>query len=162
MTRAKSAYERDLLRSARNSRKPNSGDGKVCGNVSCPEMGKVQPLGFFYLKNGKPESYCAVCRKSVNEMWRLSNPEYKRSAKPKSWNLNVGKAPWCQEHKKNSAKCGCATGVYHKTPAHKKAIGKAMRGNKNAAGKQGKRGPMSATHRAKISIAMRGRNKEIR
>ena len=157
MSRAKDPHERDLLRGARNSNK-SSLDGKACGNVSCQELGRIQPIENFYSRNGKPGSYCILCRRAASEMWRISNPDYKRSAvkKKQVWNLNLGKAPWCKDHKKNSAKCGCAMGIHHKSPAHRRKISAAMKGNTNAAGKQGKRGPMSAAHKAKISMAMRG------
>lgn len=152
MSRARDPRERELLRSAKRSL---PSDGKACANSACPSMGKILSSDDFYKRGKSLDSYCAWCRRERSATWKLVNPEVRARTKRSDGELNVGKAPWCRDHRKNSAKCGCATGVYHKTPAHRAKIARAMRGNHNASGKQGKRGRMSAEHRAKISMAMR-------
>ena len=159
MSRARDLGELELLRNLR-AKRASSADGKVCGNSACSEMGKIQVNENFYKRRGgKLDSWCIMCRRTRNSMWKFEHPRSERVAKvgrPKrEGELNLGKAPWCKEHKSNSAKCGCAEGRFHKSPKARKAVSERMRGNTYALGNKGKTGPMSAAHKAKIGMAVR-------
>jgi hypothetical protein len=156
MTRAKDSHERELLKNARGARSRAFLDGKECGNSACAEVGKIQPATNYYMRGGRLDSYCIMCRRTVSNMWKTVNPSRKKTKAKKTWKLNLGKAPWCADHHMNSKKCGCAMGVHHKSQKHKNKISKAMKGNTNAKGKKNGHGPLSATHRLKISMSMRG------
>lgn len=158
MSRAGSEHERELLRGAKRSK---LSDGKACASSACSELGKVQLNENFYRRGRGLDSYCIMCRRAANSTWKFNNPGHV-SAKPKKrreGSLNVGKAPWCAQHSVNSNKCGCALGVFHKSPAHRKAIAKAMVGNTNARGKKNRHGALSTAHKLAISMTMRGRKR---
>ena len=157
MSRARNRHEQDLLRGAKKTRLSGYMSGKECSNVDCSELGNIQPIENFYKHaNGKPDSYCILCRRTANSMWKLAHPSKK--TKPEG-SINAGKAPWCKDHKKNSAKCGCAMGVFHKSARHRAKISAAMKGNTNARGKKNRHGPLSTEHKARISMSMLSRFK---
>lgn len=152
VSRARDAHERELLRSARGA-KPQYADGKTCGNPSCSELGRVLPLEYFYVRRGRPDSYCVGCRRASSAMYKIMNPEKRKSEK----RVATVTVPACATHGGPAQLCGCADGIYHKTPKHRARIAKSMQGNRNARGKKNDHGPLSAEHRLKISMAMRGR-----
>ena len=162
MSRARDKGEQEMLRSLRSSKKINElVDGKSCANISCSSLGSVIAPEFFYKGRGGKglDSYCANCRKARSDSWRSANPEYKYTGPkrtPVDWEPNLGKAPWCEDHQMNSAKCGCVMGArFHKTPTHKARIAEAMKGKKNAFGNKSRAGmKMSSEHRFKISLAV--------
>lgn len=162
MTRARDSYEQDLLRSVKKVKATD--EAKECGSLSCPEIGKIQPAANFYTRNGKLDSYCIICRRANSSLWKFNHPVSRatKGEKKTKWSLNLGKAPWCKDHRMNSSKCGCALGRYHRTPQHRAKIAAAMKGNKNAKGKKNKHGPLSAEHKLKISITMKLRAEALK
>lgn len=160
MSRAGNKFERELLRGIRKSKLRQNLNGKECSNSACQDYGKIQPPENFYTRGAKLDSYCIICRRARNIMWKLEHPVTNKKIPKLNWNMNLGKAPWCKDHKVNSKKCGCALGLFHKTPLHKAHIAKSMKGNSNAKGKHKSRGPLSEEHKAKIAAAIRNLNKE--
>lgn len=161
----KTPYERSLLKDVKEARAKSLESGRECANLNCLEIGTKQPPENFYKrKGGKLDSYCIVCRKEVVSVRRdhiAYDPEFKtRPLKMKKWapkkvSLNVGKAPWCKEHRTNSKNCGCATGRFFKGKKHRAKISESMRGKKNALGNHTKKGPMSSEHRLKIAMKLK-------
>lgn len=166
--RAESNILRELASTRRDLKKKRDLEtGKVCANASCLDAGKILSPEWFY-RRGKErlDSYCKLCRKEMVKM-RRENAEFipsdgtkiprvkKWALKESDGEINVGKAPWCNDHHRNSSKCGCAVGRFHKSPEHKKKISEAQKGNSYARGNSYKNGPMTSEHRARIAMAMR-------
>ena len=122
-----SPYERGLLRDLRIKRRESG--WRTCAYSNCQERGIPQEVLFFYRRGLGYDSYCAECRKAINSAWKYNK---RMGIVGEDWSVNFGRAPWCGDHNANSKSCGCATGRFHKTPAHRAKIAAAMRGNSNA------------------------------
>jgi len=162
MSRAKSQYERELLKSLRSARKHNpDATEKACVNPNCPSLGKLQPVENFY-KNGQ-DHYCIMCRRARAEAYRFAHQGEPR--KPRSRQkyyekqLMKTRGKICKEHKVPEQDCGCA--LEHRLFKSKKwraIMSNKMKGNKHAKGNKSHKGTtLSTMHKVRIGSAMRRR-----
>lgn len=157
-------YEKGLLKDVRESKSSKNKESRECANLNCYELGTRQPLENFYKrKDGKSDSYCIMCKKTLAAVRRehrefipteVKEPKMRKWA-PKKTTLNLGKAPWCKDHRTNSKNCGCASGVFFKGKKQRAKLSESMKGKKNALGNHTKKGPMGLEHRLKISMQVR-------